>query len=133
MKIFCLPHSVEVALKTLSYITVVFLDIVHFILTPFTWLKFKAHTFIVLLAGAGYVYLHFVKQNESALFITAGTLSVIVLLIVTLKYLRKVLSRVRQTLIRVVYAPVGIYFMLPLTLVHISNNKNCKKLVKCGS
>lgn len=132
MRAIYLPYALEVIARTLSYIAVLLLDIIRFLLTPFTWMQFKAHVFMTVLAGAYYVYLRFYEHHDNALLIAAAAFVVAVLSVILIKWIRKYLKRIRRPLMRIVYAPVGVcIYVRPI--IHHSHRNNTCKLAKCGN
>lgn len=131
MKAIYLPYALEVIVRAFSYIAVVVLDIVHFILKPFTWLQFKAHAFIVAASAVGYLYLKLYVNHNNALLIAAAGLVAAVSAIALIKLARKQLNRIRQTLMRTYYSPVGIFIYVPSALVRFLG-KFQRPTAKCG-
>lgn len=124
-----LPYGLGKVVKVLSYIAVFILDIVHFLLTPITWVRFKAHVGMFALAGCGYAYLRFFEHNDKAALLAVIGLAVLILAVVLVKLTRKMLHRVRQTLMRVFYSPVGV--CISVHPMFLRKRHNALKKVAC--
>lgn len=132
MKAIYLPNVLEKIVRVLSYIAVFILDIVNFILTPITWVKFKAHVFMASIAGVYYVYLGIMLQQENAHWLALGVFVLTVLCVALVKFARKKLIQIRHSLMRIFYSPVGVYFYVK-PVFHHQNKKNCNNFTKCVS
>ena len=131
MKMICLPYTIEKIVKSLCYISVVILDILNFILTPITWVKFKAHVFMALTAAAYYAYLTFITHQQNALWIALGMLIITITGVALIKSTKKLLNNLRQALMKTFYSPLGICFYMHPLFTH-KNNTTHHKLAKCG-
>ena len=127
MKTICLPYFLSKTVKILSYFAVMLLDCIHFLLIPITWIQFKAHLFMMALAGGGYFYLKFALHHTNALPIAVLGFFGAVFSVALFKLMRKCLHRVRTSLIRIVYAPLGVCIRVHSSFFHL-NQLKCKKI-----
>lgn len=126
MKTLYLPYFLSKIVKIMSYIVVFFLDIIHFVLTPITWIQLKAHFAMIVATGLVYIYLNHIMHVDNAAWTVVVPLLAVVLAVALVKLIRKTLHRIRQRLINIVYSPVGVCFRIrPLYLfktnVHNTN------------
>ena len=129
MKIIYLPYAIEKIVKALSYIAVFILDIFNFILTPITWVKFKAHVFMGFIAGVYYIYSGLILQQENAHLVAIGAFVLISLCVALIKIVRKKSIKLRHSLMRIFYSPLGIYFYAN-PIFQCQRNRNCVNFTK---
>lgn len=106
-----LPNWLEKIVHALSFVLILIIELLYFLLTPFIWLKFKSHAVMfVLCAGLG-CYWYF-NGKEKSFLLAASIFLVFTLAIATIKWLRKRLKKIDECLLH--------YFHLyPLACVEI--------------
>ena len=123
MRTVYLPYAIEIIARILSYIAVILLDIIHFVLTPFTWIKAKAHLAMIAVAAGGYIYLQFVVHHEKAIWVSLACLFAAIVAVILIKCIRKLACRIRQPLMRTVYSPVGVCIRFRMPFIALCKAK----------
>ena len=110
-KTILLPSWLEVIVHTLSFVLILIIELIYFLLTPIKWLKFKFHAVMfVLCAGLG-SYWHF-TDKENSFLLSASIFLISTLAIAVIKWLRKRLKKIDESLLH--------YFRLyPIACVEI--------------
>ena len=112
MKIIHLTYLQSRIFRVFCIVLSILIELTNFLLTPFTWLKGKAHfvLFIVSIVIAG--YLHHFTETEQAILKSLGGFVAIVIVIALIKLLRKKLERLRIRLIPHMSALPPMYIIL---------------------
>lgn len=110
-KIFSLPDWLEKIVHALSFVLILIIELLYFLLTPFVWLKFKFHiALFIVCAGLG-CYWYFTGKEKAFIF-AASIFLLFTLAIAIIKWLRKRLKKIDERLLH--------YFHLyPLACVEI--------------
>lgn len=111
-KTIFLPDWLEPIVHALTIIPILIVELFYYFLTPITWLKRKFHIVIFALCIVLSCYLHF-THIKNAFIYAAVTFVLFALVIATLKWLRKRLKKIDESLLH--------YFHLyPLARVEIN-------------
>ena len=102
-KTIFLPNWLEKIVHALSFVLILIIELLYFLLTPFIWLKFKFHiALFVICVGKKYAFI-----------MAASTFALITISIAIIKWLRKRLKKIDESLLH--------YFHLyPLARVEIN-------------
>ena len=124
-----LPHPVEIFIKVISWVVVIAIDLIEFILSPFMRIGAKCFAAFAIVATifSGYTYLSYDLITSHAFFIFGAMLAAFLVFICAVRLIKYVLINViRLPFANIIFAPVCISFRRPMFLSMIRNRQFMK-------